>query len=208
MCHCVCVNETVKGGDWHRTWRLERWNMTNLAVVHSKSFSEFSINQSRAHGGRLIYGERSPCLPGKVGLLFRYRTWHRACVRGLIERQRPMRKGKKIKRGRKGKHLGVLDILSALNTHPGHGKTPWMGFAIQLKHELEAHFGLWMGAEIKWWTDKSLETIPRSPCVWEPNMQRHIWVPFCSWKCSSDVLTQEREKEGGSGGRQNKQQLR
>lgn len=35
-----------------------------------------------------------------------------------------MRKGKKIKRGRKGKHLGVLYIPSAPNTHLGHGKTP------------------------------------------------------------------------------------
>lgn len=33
-----------------------------------------------------------------------------------------MRKGKKIKRGRKGKHLGVLDILSAPNTHLGMEK--------------------------------------------------------------------------------------
>ena len=85
-------------------------------------------------------------VPSREGrAVVRYRTWHGACVGGLIERQRPMRKGKKIKRGRKGKHLGVLDILSAPNTHLRHGKTPWMGFTLRLKWESRSRLNTFLG---------------------------------------------------------------
>lgn len=154
---------------------------------------------------RLIYGNDRCAFQGRYRGVVRYRTWHRACVGGLIERQRPMRKGKKIKRGRKGKHLGVLDILSAPNTHLRHGKTPWlvwMGFAIQLKMR---ELGLWMVEEIKWWMHKSLETIRSSPCVWEPNMQRQYEFLFVLENASQ--MFDARPRVGG-GGRQNKQQLR
>lgn len=145
-------------------------------------------------------------VPSREGrAVVRYRTWQRACVGGLIERQRPMRKGKKIKRGRKRKHLGVLDILSAPNTHPRHGKTPWMGFTIQLKREKWSRLSTFLdrGWErrsnrgwIKAWKQYPVPRVSES----------QIWVPFCSWKCSSDVW-RKTEREGGRG-RQNKQQLR
>lgn len=38
--------------------------------------------------------------------------------------------------------------------------------------------GLWMEAEIKWGMDKSLETIPSSPCVREPAAQRQYEFLF------------------------------
>lgn len=128
----VSVNEQEKGGDWARTWRLERWNMTNLAVVHHKSFSELSIDRAHIWMIDLWQAIAVPSREGRA-VVSLYRTWHRACVRGLIERQRPMRKGKKIKRGRKGKHLGVLDILSAPNTHLGAWKNTMNGIHYSVK---------------------------------------------------------------------------
>lgn len=45
--------------------------------------------------------------------------------------------------------------------------------------EQAAHIsGLRTGAEIKWWMDKSLETIHSSPCVREPNAQRQYEFLF------------------------------
>lgn len=123
--------------------------------------------------GRIDLWQQTSCLPGRA--VVGYRTWHGACVRGLIEKQRPMRKGKKIKRGRKGKHLGVLDILSAPQYPSQAWKKPMNGIHNSNKMNMSRVErildGEW-GWEIKCWMDKILGTIPSSPCVREPNVQR------------------------------------
>lgn len=133
-----------------------------------------------------------------------YRTWHRACVGGLIERQRPLRKGKKIKIGRKRKHLGVLDILSALNTHLRNGKTPWMRFTISVQTsepERAEHVSDcgWEprsnGGWIKAWKQCTV------PCVSESQICSANASSFLFWKCSSDVWRKtENVGRGGLGG--------
>ena len=158
--------------------KVDGWVVLSLTKVHSKSFKAF--HQSCTHGEDWSMAEN--IVPSREGrAVVGYRTWHRACVRGLIERQRPMRKGKKIKRGRKGKHLGLLDILSAPQYPTQAWKNPMNGIHNSNKMSMsrvERILDSEWGWEIKCWMDKSLGTIPSSPCVREPNVQRQYEFLF------------------------------
>ena len=194
----IWVHQKEKGGECEgrrdKTWIILLFFPKN---AHSKSLSKFSIRA--AHMQRIDLWQ--PSREGRV--VVRDRTWHRACVGGQIERQRPMRKGKKIKRGRKGKHLGVLDILSAPNTHLRHGKTPWMGFTIPPKKWREpVRAGdisdcVWEqrsnGGWIKAWKQYPV------PCVSESQIHSGNTSSFLFFKMLLRCLTQDRGtgSEGG-----------
>lgn len=76
-----------------------------------------------------------------------------------------------------------------------------------LNERAGADFGLWRGAEIKWWMDKSLETIPNSPCVREPNMQRQYEFLFVLENAPQMFDARPRGGWGGGGwGRQETKQ--
>lgn len=64
----------------------------------------------------------------------------------------------------------------------------------------QAHIGPWMRAEIKWSTDKSLETIPSSPCVREPNTQRPYEFLFVLENAPQMSDARQRRGRGGGGG--------